>query len=69
MASVKILLTQQLSDGRKAISYLDFPSTGRKIHAISYGGHSSRDHYGLEELTFSLLQGPPALSHGKAALC
>jgi hypothetical protein len=69
MASIKILLKQQLSDGRKSVSQLDFPSTGRKIYAISLGDHSSHDHCGLEELTFTLLQGPPAPSHGKAALC
>ncbi len=69
MASVKILLKQQLSDGRKSVSHLDFPSTGRKIYAISHGNRSSHDPCGLEKLTFSLLQGLPAPSHGKAALC
>jgi len=69
MASMKIQLKQQLSDGRKSVSHLDFPNTGRKIYAISHDDHSSHDRHGLEEFTFSLWQGPPALSHGKAALC
>lgn len=69
MASVRIQLTQQLSDGRKSVSRLDFPRTGHNIYAISCGDHSSHGLRGTEWLVLNALQESPVPSHGQAALC